>query len=661
MASSSGNSRTMQEISCGETTPRGTSSTPSFISEVSSSESPPTFYWLQRKKAVSQSSGSNGSRAPRKKSLPRLGAGLSAIVGTQCHALASDLGKNATSSDGLADRVYEETKPQMTDVFSDVSTAASSFRRRSQTLVKASLFQSSITTAISKGTHHDGNDSHSTSVGIESNLLPAQVGPSDADDFTTQSGYPVQNDIKLLGYVERKQCGVQPISDSSASISDEEIPVDRIFSLSEDRIPIGSLSPAASQTTEAWPFSTKDNDKPRLGDQLATCFDMSIVQNIPDRNSAGNRSGNFELSETHNLPRLMHLDAIKTSPPSSGDCFNPVEKSQADRFWDDETSMAQCEPEELKAFKIKCERRGVKVTRNQSTIQKTYSVEHTHSTRTGLTTRLVMEKVTPIKARLQAEHDQKQSDFKRKLDIPKAQDVSFTGPLHVFVDMSNIFIGFVNSWKISQGIPIHQWIKAPKFNFHVLALIMERHRPVQKRVLAGSVGEQNKKPQYFKDARTSGYQTNIFGRVRKASPGNTRRRTGVSPWATSGDESVDDMMTWAGLPQSAQTRNAEQGVDENLHLNIMNSILDCLDCPSTIVLATGDAAEAEFSEGFLSYAERSLDKGWKLELITWKSTISSAWARLSATDKYADRFRIIFLDDFIHELNGDILPSITSS
>ena len=53
----------------------------------------------------------------------------------------------------------------------------------------------------------------------------------------------------------------------------------------------------------------------------------------------------------------------------------------------------------------------------------------------------------------------------------------------------------------------------------------------------------------------------------------------------SGDGSGSETNT----PQYAPARMIEQGVDEILHLKILESIVDT-DVPSTIVLATGDAA-----------------------------------------------------------------------
>ncbi|KAI1262023.1 hypothetical protein F5Y18DRAFT_430524 [Xylariaceae sp. FL1019] len=234
-------------------------------------------------------------------------------------------------------------------------------------------------------------------------------------------------------------------------------------------------------------------------------------------------------------------------------------------------------------------------------------------------------------------------------------------PLHIFVDMSNIFIGFCDSWKISQNIPVFRNIRAPKFNFRILTCILERSRAVDKRVLAGSVptaGDKSRWPGHFVEAHAQGYKMNVLNRVQKLAPikaGRRRKQSPPGPLAgqsdsvTSGDESTENPGT-----MGYETKNGEQGVDEILHLNMMDSVVDYMQSPATMVLATGDAAQAEFSDGFLQYAIRALENGWNLELVTWKRAISSAWKRQQLSKKYGRRFRIIYLDEFLDELNADV-------
>ncbi|KAI1803551.1 hypothetical protein F4811DRAFT_553781 [Daldinia bambusicola] len=242
-------------------------------------------------------------------------------------------------------------------------------------------------------------------------------------------------------------------------------------------------------------------------------------------------------------------------------------------------------------------------------------------------------------------------------------DVHHTGsPLeaevnvHIFVDMSNIFIGFCESYKLSKQVPLTRKISMPPFSFKTLALVMERARDVQKRVLAGSIyGVTSNDPRaswppYFLEAEQLNYKMNVFSRVRKrkVSPSKPKGRGRTPTERPDEIGEISDDVTY-------EVRNGEQGVDENLHLNMMDSMWDNMSHPGTMVLATGDAAEAEFSGGFLQYAIRALEKGWNLELVTWRRPLSSAWTDPKFIKRYENQFSIIFLDDFLEELQTGFL------
>jgi hypothetical protein len=72
--------------------------------------------------------------------------------------------------------------------------------------------------------------------------------------------------------------------------------------------------------------------------------------------------------------------------------------------------------------------------------------------------------------------------------------------------------------------------------------------------------------------------------------------------------------------------------------------------PSTIVLASGDAAEAEFSGGFLKCVERALSKGWRVEVIAWKDGLSQEYRSQRFVNRWRDQFTVIELDDFCEEM-----------
>ncbi|EME80851.1 uncharacterized protein MYCFIDRAFT_211687 [Pseudocercospora fijiensis CIRAD86] len=107
--------------------------------------------------------------------------------------------------------------------------------------------------------------------------------------------------------------------------------------------------------------------------------------------------------------------------------------------------------------------------------------------------------------------------------------------------------------------------------------------------------------------------------------------------------------TETSLPQFAPAKMIEQGVDEILHLKISHSLLDYEE-PSTIVLATGDAALAEYSDGFMAMVERALRKGWSVELVSWSKNISKTYLKSDWVNAWDGRFKIIYLDDFAEEL-----------
>ena len=95
----------------------------------------------------------------------------------------------------------------------------------------------------------------------------------------------------------------------------------------------------------------------------------------------------------------------------------------------------------------------------------------------------------------------------------------------------------------------------------------------------------------------------------------------------------------------------EQAVDEILHLKMMESVVDAEEA-STMVLATGDAAEAEYSGGFLKMVERALGKGWKIELASFRHNTSGAYKRRGFRQQWGERFKIVELDDFVEVLVG---------
>jgi hypothetical protein len=179
--------------------------------------------------------------------------------------------------------------------------------------------------------------------------------------------------------------------------------------------------------------------------------------------------------------------------------------------------------------------------------------------------------------------------------------------------------------------------------FHNFSLILERGRPAAKRVLVGS----DKFP-VIQQAKTIGYETNILERVHKAKDTTPRQKKHPSHGGNSGISSGSETNA---VPVSEKW--VEQAVDEILHLKILESLIDA-DRPSTIVLATGDAAEAEYSGGFMRMVERALEKRWMVELVSFKLNTSSAYKRKEFRAKWGQMFKWIQLDAYVEQLmDGD--------
>ena len=212
-------------------------------------------------------------------------------------------------------------------------------------------------------------------------------------------------------------------------------------------------------------------------------------------------------------------------------------------------------------------------------------------------------------------------------------------------------IGFNDSLKMSRGQSIHQRMRRQPFSFHNLSLILERGRPIAKRVVVGS----DNFPAML-EAKQIGYETNILDRVHKAKEMTPRQKRYSN---LNGNNSLGGGQSGTGsgsettaAVQYAPEKWVEQAVDEILHLKMMESVVDA-DKPSKMVLATGDAAEAEYSGGFLIMVERALGKGWKIELASFKRNISGAYRRRDFRDKWGERFKIVELDDFVEVLLGN--------
>ncbi|CAI6335233.1 unnamed protein product [Periconia digitata] len=231
--------------------------------------------------------------------------------------------------------------------------------------------------------------------------------------------------------------------------------------------------------------------------------------------------------------------------------------------------------------------------------------------------------------------------------------------LHVFVDASNIMIGFQWAMKKYRVAPF-------EISFDSLALLMERRRPVAKRVFAGSHREASPNPcitKLHQMSKAVGYENTINEQVLINREDSERKKFFKDVEKMGFQKAVEKSKRGSGSGSDSETgaaddaaplapatpRWVEQGVDEIIHLKMCQSIIDT-EVPTTMVLATGDGAEAEHSDGFLAHVERALKKGWKIELVSWRQQTNGGYRNKKFRAKWGDRFKIIELDDYLEAL-----------
>lgn len=267
---------------------------------------------------------------------------------------------------------------------------------------------------------------------------------------------------------------------------------------------------------------------------------------------------------------------------------------------------------------------------------------------------------------------------------------------------SNILIGLLNyvRRRMSSSAP-----KKKHISHSALTLVLERGRPITRRVLAAS------SPLYqpMDSAEKLGYEVRVYARVPDTGDGADRRpRTShvhkgsfsggastsnesdaalhspaaaiispVSPvrprkqrhaksYSGTISQSLPAVSALAGLhtsgtpattvvaSPSGRIKYREQGVDELLQLKIHQAIAAVDEPPpgATIVLATGDGNVGQFNEeGFLGCVRTALKKGWRVELYAWEEGLSRSWRReFSEVYRASGQFRIVGLEKFAGDL-----------
>lgn len=120
---------------------------------------------------------------------------------------------------------------------------------------------------------------------------------------------------------------------------------------------------------------------------------------------------------------------------------------------------------------------------------------------------------------------------------------------------------------------------------------------------------------------------------------------GSSPPAT---EHVWEVYRRLGYTVDLEDRRGkdEQRVDEGLHLWIYKAL--CELPPGVLVLATGDGmkGKSECDTSFPRCAVTALERGWSVEVYSWKHSLSSEWIKL--TKKHPETLTINYLDKYVN-------------
>ncbi|EMT66891.1 hypothetical protein FOC4_g10003427 [Fusarium odoratissimum] len=200
--------------------------------------------------------------------------------------------------------------------------------------------------------------------------------------------------------------------------------------------------------------------------------------------------------------------------------------------------------------------------------------------------------------------------------------------IHVFVDMSNIIIGFQKALRAKFGLPeSSRFVPLPQMNLAFFHELLARDRYAEWLNVGCSVRPNRNEPSFVQELKDLGYRVDLRSRRPEQS-------------------GADDHNTF----EAGGFRYVEDMVDETLQIRISESVMQYFEEPGTLVIATGDARPAKYSDGFLTQAQRALKMGWSVEVVSWKASLSSTWTTLLRDQSIGSRFRIIELDQFLDEL-----------
>ncbi|KAG0293977.1 hypothetical protein BGZ96_001961 [Linnemannia gamsii] len=217
----------------------------------------------------------------------------------------------------------------------------------------------------------------------------------------------------------------------------------------------------------------------------------------------------------------------------------------------------------------------------------------------------------------------------------------------------------------------------PKFNYSKFFDLLKRDRTAARQVLVGS----SPLFQELDEAMEHQYETIILRRVKKfvqgelgAVPVPVKQLRFQSSFSNGGGSSsfcdgtessaidksaifTTTMTTSTTLPTTTAAAGsgsgsgsggggaqAEQGVDELLHLKMLETLLDHE--PATIVLASGDGNDSEFGGGgFYAVIRRALDRGWHVEVVSWEDQLSGVYLDLALEYGYSCEHKLASTPD----------------
>lgn len=209
--------------------------------------------------------------------------------------------------------------------------------------------------------------------------------------------------------------------------------------------------------------------------------------------------------------------------------------------------------------------------------------------------------------------------------------------IHIFLDMSNIEIGFQKALRKRYGIlESARFTTLPRLNLRFLTELLLRGRSSRGLHVGCSILPGRKEPKYIQDLRELGYLVDVRERKRIENGGIH----GAPP----------TNYTSLAHGSKAGSRYVEDLVDETLQTRIAEAVMEYFQEQGTIVLVTGDGKPAQYSDGFFCYVERALRMGWNVELVAWQDSLSSSWTDTNWTDQWGEKFRVIELDSFIYDL-----------